>query len=118
MGFSTGCMALVFLTASPTLAASAEAYIAQSGQARALIESSKAMVASAISTATLAVPVKLESRTADTRSVSPTANMSYVAQTGTNNSAIVAQTGGANFSSVVQNGTGNQAVVSQRTATR
>lgn len=118
MRFSTACMALVFLTASPTLAASAEAYIAQPGQARALLESSKAMVTNAISTATLAVPVKLESRTADARSVSPTANMSYVVQTGTNNAAIVAQTVGANFSSIVQNGTGNQAVVSQRAATR
>ena len=118
MRFSTGWLVIAFLTTSTTLAAGAEAYIAQSGQARALLDASKAMVTNAMSTATLAVPVKLESRTVDTKSVSPTANMSYVAQTGTNNSAIVAQTGGANLSSIVQNGSGNQAVVSQRAAAR
>ena len=118
MRFLTGCMVIVLLTTSTTLAAGAEAYISQSGQARALLDTSKAMMTSAMSTATLAVPVKLESRTVDTRLVSPAANMSNVVQTGTNNSAIIAQTGGANVSSVLQNGTGNQAVVSQRAAGR
>lgn len=118
MRFSTGCVVILVLATSTRLAAGAEAYIAQSGQARAMIGAAQAMTASAMSTATLAVPVKLESRPADAKPASPTSNMSYVVQTGTNNSAIVAQTGGANFSSVLQSGTGNQAVVSQRAAAR
>lgn len=115
---SAGCMTIAFLAASTNLAESAEAYIAQSEQARALVYVARAMTRSAMSTATLAVPVKLETPNVDTRSVSPTSNFSYVAQTGANNSAIIAQTGGANFSTVLQNGTGNQAVVSQRAAAR
>lgn len=118
MRLSTGCMVLAFLAASTNLAASAEAYIAQSGRARALISAAQAMTTSGVSTAALAVPVKLETPTVDTRSVPPTSNFSYVAQSGTNNSAIVAQTGGANVSTVLQNGSGNQAVVSQRAAVR
>jgi hypothetical protein len=44
-------------------------------------------------------------------------NASYVAQSGTNNLATVAQTGGSggsNMSAVVQHGTGNQAIITQR----
>ena len=118
MRVSTGCTVIAFLAASTNLAASAEAYIAQPGQVRALVSAAQAMTTNAMSTATLAVPLKLATPTVDTKSVSPTSNMSYAAQTGINNSAIVAQTGGANVSTVLQNGTGNQAIVSQRAAAR
>jgi hypothetical protein len=98
-------------------ASASEAFISQmSGQGA--VDPAMASNATAEMASKLASPLQLSALKSLAQSVQeqgPTiGNMSYVAQTGTNNFAAVAQSSGNNFSAVIQHGSGNQAIVMQR----
>ena len=115
MRIAAGCMIVLTLAASPTLAG--EAFVPQLTHQIAATEAAAASDLNAASASTLAAPLP-PSATQSLASFAPTTtgNASYVAQSGTDNFATVAQTGGSgsNMSAVIQHGIGNQAIVTQR----
>jgi len=106
-------VSLLCATATPSSAS--EAFVSQIGAARPLAAMVQSTMRDAASAARVASPIRLSAVTA-AASTTPAqnANVSLVAQSGTNNLATLTQVGGNNTSTIMQNGTGNQAIVSQR----
>jgi hypothetical protein len=108
-----------FLLLAVSSASAGEAFISQvAGHGVAAIDPAMASTAAAEMASKLASPLQLSALKSLAQSVEPqgptVGNMSYVAQTGTNNLATVAQASGNNFSAVIQHGSNNVAVVTQR----
>lgn len=100
-------------------ASAGEAFISQMpGHGAMAVDPTAASNAAAQMASTLASPLQLSALKSLAQSVQgqgpAIGNMSYVAQTGTNNFAAVAQASGNNFSAVIQHGSANQAIVTQR----
>jgi hypothetical protein len=107
------------LLSAVSSASASEAFISQmTGQGATAVDPAMAANAAAEMASRLASPLQLSALKSLAQSVQaqgPTiGNMSYVAQTGTNNFAAVAQASGNNFSALIQHGSGNQAIVMQR----
>ena len=107
------------LLSAVSSASASEAFISQmTGQGATAVDPAMAANAAAEMASKLASPLQLSALKSLAQSVQaqgPTiGNMSYVAQTGTNNFAAVAQASGNNFSALIQHGSGNQAIVMQR----
>ncbi len=114
MRIATGCMMLLLLAASPAFAS--EAFVTQVTHEVVATEATATAYFNAASASTLATPLQPGAvQSLGSFAPATVGNASLVMQTGTNNLATVAQSGGSggNMSAVVQHGTGNQAIVTQ-----
>jgi Curlin associated repeat len=113
----TAVVILLTLAAQPAL--SSEAFVSQvTNKAIAAGQADIAPAKSALTSAMLALPVKLNAAglSISAPAAVPGTNTSSVVQVGANNLAAVSQTGSGNASVILQRGSGNQAIVTQRNA--